>query len=591
MEWYRQVQFVSAVPMPAPMVEEFGTTVNGMWAAPDGLTADEVDEAHEAGRRLLFSVPMIALVPRVYEEPGAARLLDEVCADTDGNPAECGWYYWETKPVYAACIYSDVFRGYLLDLCREGIDRGMDVVNLDEIMTSVGLLSIRPRGCGFCDRCLDRFRPQLGDDLSSTDAQTLRDLIRTDADLLARYRRFHDREAFRVMSAFIDELRAYASSRDPGFAITANLAYLGSNVRRFGPLWGCVWGPLLDFIMMENDYRAETGGRHSVLPKGKFTAWYRLGNAVGGAPTWICPSIEVPRQLAGRDHQRYYELMFWEAYANGGRWGYYWWPGVDAETRRRATAPEALRSSIAFIDAHRELYEDTGSINDLAVLYLEGPIMRRPTTHDGFVALVQALAESSYQFDVLYCGDGSFNPDGLDAAALDRYATILVPEARHLGPAPRAALEAYARRGGELIVFSESPFGPAVARTEDGRMLAEYWRRHADADRAQIAATVPSGGSARITTSDPAVNVIRSSRNGQQILHLLDYGYDGETDTITPAKDVVLTIPWKGTAPTCRLLAPDVDLEPTAEIVGDTLRVEVPQIDPYAALVLAETTT
>jgi len=99
----------------------------------------------------------------------------------------------------------------------------------------------------------------------------------------------------------------------------------------------------------------------------------------------------------------------------------------------------------------------------------------------------------------------------------------------------------------------------------------------------------PSGGSAHITTSDPAVNVIRSVRDGTQVLHLLDYGYDGETDTITPAKDVVLSIPWKGAAPTCRLLAPDVDLEPTAEIVGDTLRVEVPQIDPYAALVLAET--
>ena len=27
--------------------------------------------------------------------------------------------------------------------------------------------------------------------------------------------------------------------------------------------------------------------------------------------------------------------MFLEAYANGGRWGYYWWPGVDPETRRR----------------------------------------------------------------------------------------------------------------------------------------------------------------------------------------------------------------------------------------------------------------
>ena len=41
--------------------------------------------------------------------------------------------------------------------------------------------------------------------------------------------------------------------------------------------------------------------------------------------------------------------MFLEAYANGGRWGYYWWPGVDDETRRAATAPDALKDRIRFI--------------------------------------------------------------------------------------------------------------------------------------------------------------------------------------------------------------------------------------------------
>jgi hypothetical protein len=591
MEWYRQVQFVSAVPMPAPMAAEFGTTVNGMWASPEGLSAGEVSAAHEAGQRLLFSVPMIALVPQVYERPSEAFLLDEVCNDIDGAPSGCDWYYWEPKPVFAACIYSDTFRRYLLDRCRDGIDRGMDVVNLDEIMTSVGLLSLRPRGCGFCDRCIDRFRPQLPDDLATADAQTIRDVIRADADLFARYRRFHDREAFRVMTTFIEDLRAVASSTNPAFAITANLAYLGNNVRRFGPLWGCVWGPYVDFVMMENDYRAEAGGQHSILPRGKFTAWYKLGNAVSGAPTWICPSIAVPRQLAGRDHRRYYELMFLEAYANGGRWGYYWWPGVDPDTRRRATAPDALKSSIAFIDAHRDLYEDAGSINDLAVLYLEGPIMRRPTTHDGFLALTQALAESGYQCDVLYCGDGGFNPDALEAATLDRYAAIMVPEARHLGSAPRAAIEAYARRGGEVIVFSESPFGPAVARTEDGRMLADFWLRYGDADRARIASTVPDHGSFRITTSDPVVNVIRTALDGRQILHLLDYAYDAEMDTIEPAKDVVVTIPWLAPTAVCRLIAPDGELDLDGEIADGRLRVEVPQIDPYAVLVLQEATS
>src|SRR5262245_22237379 len=40
-EWYRQVQFVAAVPMPPEVAEAFGTTVNGMWADPERRTVDD----------------------------------------------------------------------------------------------------------------------------------------------------------------------------------------------------------------------------------------------------------------------------------------------------------------------------------------------------------------------------------------------------------------------------------------------------------------------------------------------------------------------------------------------------------------------
>jgi hypothetical protein len=56
MEWYRQVQFVSAVAMPPEAATAFGTTVNGMWADPERLSAEDVSRAHEAGRRVLADV-------------------------------------------------------------------------------------------------------------------------------------------------------------------------------------------------------------------------------------------------------------------------------------------------------------------------------------------------------------------------------------------------------------------------------------------------------------------------------------------------------------------------------------------------------
>lgn len=589
MEWYRQVQFISAVPMPPEMADEFGTTVNGMWASPEAGSRKVVDELHRDGRRVLFSVPLIALVPRVYEEAGNEFLLNETCRDIAGRASECDWYYWERKPVYAACIYSDEFRRYLLDRCRHGVDLGMDVVNLDEIMTSVGLMTREARGTGFCFRCLARFRSHLreaGEELADADDDILLDRLWRDDALFERYRSFHEREAFRVVTEFIADLRAHADSTNPGFAISANVAYLGSFVERFGTLWGCLWGPHLAFILMENDYRITHGQPHLILPRGKFTAWYRLGLAFTGAPNWICPSINVPRQLAGEDRQRYYELMFLEAYANGGRWGYYWWPGVDSETRRRATAPDVLNDHIRFIDAHRDLYEQAEPRNDLAIAYLDGPMLRRPAMHAKYVALAQALAELGYQYDVVFVGDGEFNPDHLDPAGLQRYRAVLVPEARDLGAAPTAALEAYARAGGELIVFSDSPIDTELARLEDEAVLLDFWREYRDTDRDRISAAVKRYDASRIESSDPTVNVVRYAWGDRQVLHLLDYGYAPETDTIRPATDVRLSVPWSGGEATGTLFALDGETELATQVEGDRLVVTVPKVDPYAVMVL-----
>jgi hypothetical protein len=585
MEWYRQVQFVAAVPMPPEVAEAYGTTVNGMWADPERRTAEEVDEAHEGGQRVLFSVPMIALTPNTYESDDASHLLDEVCRDVDGGSSECDWYYWESKPVYAACIYSDAFRGYLMDRCREGVDRGNDVVNLDEIMTGIGLMNRKAGGSGFCARCLARFRAHMHG--LPADDDELRATLRADDDLYERYRRFHEDEAFRVMTAFIRELRAYADERNPGFAISANVAYLGNSVPTFGALWGCSWGTHLDFVMMENHYRVERGSPHLVLPRGTFAPWYRLGSSLKGAPTWICPSITVPKQMEGQPRTTYYELMFLEAYAHRGRWGYYWWPGVDVQTRLAATAPETLKDHIRFIRDHRELYEDAVPNNELAILYADDAIAARPETHDTYVALAQALAERSMQFDVVYVGDGRFNPDELDAEALSPYRAILVPEARDLGPAPAAALEVFARAGGQVTLYSKSPLDPELVRTADGQVLIDFWRQYGDEDRDRILASVQAPPSARVGVSDPGVVATRYELGDRQVLHMLNYRYDEASDTVTPARDLRLRIPWEGSPATATLVDLDGERDVMAKSEDGTLIVEIPELAIYGVLVIA----
>ena len=598
MEWYHQLHFISAVAMPEDLAERYGTTINGMWAAPEQRTKLMIDAAHAKGCRVLFSVPLIALTPKVYSVPGHRYLIDEACRDIHGNPSLVPWYYWESEPVYSICFYSSKFRRYLLDRCQEGIERGMDVVNLDEINTSLGLMNRKAGGSGFCANCLGRFKKHIQQEtarhpaglnagLAEVDDNTLRQRLRDDDALYQQYQRFHEREAFNVAVELIQELRSYAQARNPHFAITANLAYLGNLVPVHGDLWGPMWGEQIDFVMMENIYRPEPGGEHLLLPRGKFTAWYRLGSAFSSqAPTWICPSIMVPKQFAGEKRIEYYLLMFVEAYANGGRWGYYWWPGVDVETRLRATAPEQLIDYIRFIRQHQNYFEDTSTYNTLAILYLNSAIRKRPESHFKYLALGQALAEAGYQYDVLYGGDGIYSSDDLDMQRLSRYKAILIPEAGNLTDTQAHAL---AQFSGELIVFVQNQAEYRLARgtAQDEAMLFRFWRNYRDDDRQQITECISQYASARIRTSRVLVNVVRYSKNDEQILHFVNYDYDAAQDLVSPVENLSVRIPWADSRlPELRWLSLDGEQRHPCRLEGGELVFEIPRLELYGLAIL-----
>ena len=479
----------------------------------------------------------------------------------------------------------------------------MDVVNLDEINTSIGLMNRKAGGSGFCRYCLERFRRH--DPSAASDDDVLRSRLRQDDALHARYRRFHELEAFGEVIRFIAELRDYAGSAASAvggatdFAITANVAYLGNNVGTHGALWGPMWGEHLDFVMAENTYRVpEAGpqGPHLLLPRGKFTAWYRLASGFASrAPAWICPSILVPRQLAGRERTGYYLLMFVEAYANGGRWAYNWWPGVDDQARYSATVPTQLKDYIEFIALNREYFEqaetaETG--NELAILYLDGCVSQKPQAHLKYLALAQALAEAGYQYDVIYVGDGRFTPALLDPDRLTRYKALLIPEAASISDGEADALAAYRTDfGGQVVIYGDAA-GAVMGRKEDERPLVQFWRDYQDADRQRIVATVDTLTDTKVTCSDPLVNAILWKRGNEQVLHLLNYNYDAATDEVRSVRDLTVRLPWPSSrAATCTLLRPGraERLDCTAEF--GQLAVQVPDLDIYGLMLVREATT
>ncbi len=160
------------------------------------------------------------------------------------------------------------------------------------------------------------------------------------------------------------------------------------------------------------------------------------------------------------------------------------------------------------------------------------------------------------QFDVLYCGDERFNPDSLDPEALARYRTILLPEARDLGRRPAAALEGFARGGGNVVTYSESPIAEGLAVRADGEALTRFWHDYLDADRELIVDALRGLPVERIEVSDPSVRVTRVVAGPRHVVHLLAYGYDEATDSVAPVRDLELRLPWTEGDPRVSLVTP-----------------------------------
>jgi len=271
-----------------------------------------------------------------------------------------------------------------------------------------------------------------------------------------------------------------------------------------------------------------------------------LSTPLGGkAPAWLAPQIFVPRQLAGKKCVNYYLLMFLESYANNGRWGYYMYPGVDDKTRLEATVPELVKDYTRFILEHRQYYEGCTTDNKIAILYADSAVLANPKGHHKFIAVAQALAESGFQYDVLYAGDDNFISGDIDAEKLARYQVVLLPEAGTLTDSQTAVLKAYAKQGGRVIAYSANPLGrTAGIRTMRGNRAFDFWTRYRPKDRERIVEPILDVVEARIEASDPLVNVVRYRKGDEHICHVLNYDYQEADDTVAAKHNVEINLPW-----------------------------------------------
>jgi len=227
--------------------------------------------------------------------------------------------------------------------------------------------------------------------------------------------------------------------------------------------------------------------------------------------------------------------------------------------------------------------------NDLAILYLNSCISRKPQSHFKHLALAQVMAEAGCQFDVLYCDDGEHHDVRLDLELLKRYKALLIPEAGNLDDRHAETLTSYAKSpGGKVAIFSENPVGRSMAARKGEQALLDFWKSYGQRDRQRILASVAPFGWARLRSSDPMVNVIREASEKEQVLHLLNYNYDASADPVVRSRDLRIVLRWEhGNDATCTLLRPDGEQRLECAPGKGELAVKIPDLDLHGLVIVA----
>jgi len=265
---------------------------------------------------------------------------------------------------------------------------------------------------------------------------------------------------------------------------------------------------------------------------------------------------------------------------------------VDEKTRLEATVPELVKDYTRFILDHRRYYEGCTTENKIAILYANSAVLANPKGHYKYLALAQALAEAGYQYDVIYSGDDVFTPSEIAANQLSRYQVVLIAEAGELTESQREALRSYAQTSGRVIAYSPNEIGDgsAITTVTDNRLL-DFWRDYQDRQRAIVVAPLDGLDEARVSSSDPSVNVVRYQKDGALICHVLDYDYREQDDTIVPKRGVEVSLPWVGSPPSSvRWLSLQGEQELPCSVTGGRLLFTIPAVDPYGLAIVGNQT-
>lgn len=482
-------------------------------------------------------------------------LWEEVVSrDLEGRPLHAHWVEVPGKgqECYLADRNNPVWREYLKAVIRIQIDAGAPGVQLDE--TDVPLLALRYGGC-FCKDCVKGFRsylqglPAMPKELEHVDLATfdyrqwlLGQGFRAGTapqrlPLYAEYCRFLQvaiTDTFHEVASYVKE---YAASQ-------------GRHVRVAGNFYDCApfyeaMVPDVDLLvteMRETRYQQPWYYRHGVgMAAGR--PLVAVENPYGGITEDLLRRIQ-----RGRAYDLF-RLSIFEANAMGanmalpyGSWlgtetkDSYWVPkhlavetgqalvALESVTSRRSRHSTAVVYSVA--SAMRAMM-DSDMFSDEGRWF--EPVEARDARPSSYWATIERLSRTGHGFDVVVAPDEGLRRDDTDASTFAGYATVVVPDAWSISAAQHAALVGYLEGGGSLVV--NGAYG-----TELPPGSADTVLRHPRTTVLDDVSAVPSHVTPDVLGEfdERMALSVHALDDGTTALHLVNFDYQQEADTVTP---------------------------------------------------------
>jgi len=207
-----------------------------------------------------------------------------------------------------------------------------------------------------------------------------------------------------------------------------------------------------------------------------------------------------------------------------------------------------LKNYIRFFNTHQDLFRDSQTVADVAVLRTFADQNFGPRQ---FHSVEQALIEGHAAWRIIF-------DEHLDA--LDPYRVVVAPEKEWLTPAQQQKLAEFTTKGGQVIT-SANVADPDSLPT----MLHDKFRVLVDASRSV------------------AVELCRQKHPSRVLVHLVNYAPG------TPLKNIPVTLRLHGAGPkSARVFSPDLrdNLAVPATQQGDLWTCTLPELDVYAVLAI-----